>query len=67
MGIVYNSNNENVNEAQVSQGFAVAYRSQEGCDSYKKLELIAKSQKLNIWSDSTFVLPGYWKALRVYY
>ncbi len=58
MGIVYNSNKVNLNQVQVSSGYAVAYRKEAGCDSYVTLETQSKSKKLNIWSDPTFVMPG---------
>ncbi len=63
MGLVYNSNNVNLNEVQVTSGFAVAYRREAGCESYVTLESQAKAKRLNIWSDPKFILPDEWKRL----
>jgi micrococcal nuclease len=63
MGLVYNSKNANLNEVQVSSGFAVAYRKEAGCDWALALESQAKAKRLNIWSDPKFVLPDEWKRL----
>ena len=45
----------------VKEGYAVAYRKQSGCGAYITLENTAKAQKLGVWSDPNFVLPGDYK------
>ena len=61
IGVVINEQGENVNKALVKAGLAWHYLKYSTDDTYSNLEVIARQQKVGIWSDPYPIEPWNWR------
>lgn len=61
LGEIRTQGGVNVGQKMLSEGLLVRYPYQRNCGTYEQYEKTAKSQKLGVWSDSSFVLPYEWR------